>query len=335
MDRQKVSVGTIADPRRAPHDNPLAMTPRRLLVTAVVVLCGVLAAACGGGPATGEDRASASEIAALASEAAEALDEAVAVSGEQLQEAQEVVSEAVATGDLGLQTPGVLLVGTNADFLPFVGRDEAGELTGFDVALVEALAAHMGLEPQWVDMAFPDLLAAVADDEVDVVASALTITDEREQRIDFTRPYFVASQALAAPAGTTLQGVADLDDETVVAVLADTTGEAYALETFDRAVVTSYVDRASALAALDADEVDAVFMDTDAVTEQARAGSLLLLEEVPTDERYGIGLAEGDAALRTALNEAIATLLADGTYEALFAQWFPARDAQQAANVIR
>lgn len=330
MDRQQVSVGTIARPRET--------QPRRRRPLAIVVgllLLTVLVTACDGGGTADEDRPSASEIAALASEAADALDEAVAVSGDQLQEAQEVVSEAVATGELGLLTPGEIVVGTNADFLPFVGRDEDGALVGFDVELFNALARHMDLEPRYVDMEFPDLLGAVTAGDIDVAVSAITITDEREQRIDFTRPYFVASQALAASAGTSLTGTADLDDETTVAVLMDTTGEAYALENFDQAVVTSYVDRATALAALEADEVDAVFMDTDAITEQARDGTLVLLEEVPTDERYGVGLAEGNAALRTALNEAIGTLLEEGTYVTLFQTWFPARDAEQAANVLR
>ena len=300
----------------------------------LLVVC-LLAAACGGGDSSDEERAAQAEIATLASEALDALDEAVAVSGEQLQEAAEQVSEAVQEGQLGLATPGVLVVGTNADFLPFVGRGEDDGIRGFDVDLMTEVASRMGLEPVWVDMPFPNLTGAVTTGEVDVVIAAITITNQREEVIDFSHPYFVGSQGLAAPPGSDLTGVEDLSSDVTVAVLADTTGEAYATESFLDAEIASYADRATALGALSAGAVDAIFMDTDALVEQAREGSVVLVEEVPTSERYGIGLAEDNAPLRTAVNEALDGVVADGTYQRIFTEWFPGRDVEQVIDLLR
>lgn len=300
---------------------------------ACVLLLAV--AACGGSsPSSPADGASQEEIAALASEALEALDEAMAVSGAQLEDAAVSASEAAAVGDLALATPGVLLVGTNADFLPFTGRDEDGGIIGFDIDLMGEVAARLGVEAMYVDMPFTQLTGAVANNEVDVAIAAITVTDQREEIIDFSRPYFVGSQSLAAPPGTALAGVDDLDGDTAIAVLADTTGQAYAEDTFAQVTINAYPDRATALGALAAGAVDAVFMDTDAIAEQAKSGQLVLVEEIATSERYGIGLAEDNAALRTALNEVLGGVIGDGTYATLFATWFPNRDVEQVVELI-
>lgn len=298
------------------------------------LLACLLLAGCGRGQAIPDEQVSQGDIAALASEAAEALDEAVAASGVQLEEAAEVVSEAVAVGELGMATPGVVVVGTNADFLPFVGYLD-DELTGFDIALFDEIAARVGLSPVYTDMPFPNLTGALTAGEVDVIMAAITVTPEREEVIDFSRPYFVGSQALGVPAASTVQGLEDLGGDQVLAVLTGTTGEDYAEEHLADVTVESFADRAGALAALRVGTVDAVLMDTDAVVEQAREGALLLVEEVPTDERYGIGLPEGNAPLRAALNSALADVLADGTYRELFQQWFPARDVDQAIGLLQ
>lgn len=306
-----------------------------LRILACMLACAVVLTACDADGDTQAEEVPQDEVAALASEAAEALDEAAAASAEQLSEAAEVVSEAAAGGDLGLSTPGVVAVGTNADFLPFVGYGDSDELTGFDIELFNALARRIGVSPTYTDMPFPNLTGALTAGEIDVAIGAISITDEREEVIDFTRPYFVTSQSLSVPAGSAIESVEDLDSDTVVAVLADTTGEEHALETFATAVVTAYADRASAFAALEAGDVDAVFMDTDAVAEEARTGELELVLQVPTDEAYGIALPEGNAAMRTALNTALGELLEDGTYRELYTRWFTARDVEQALSVLR
>src|ERR671919_1622014 len=90
---------------------------------------------------------------------------------------------------------GVLTVGSDIPFPPFEYR-EGGELTGFDVVLVEEMADRLGLRVKWVDTAFDTIFTQLAGGRYDVVASATTITEERERQGNFTEPYYTAQQAL-------------------------------------------------------------------------------------------------------------------------------------------
>src|SRR5918992_2218290 len=102
---------------------------------------------------------------------------------------------APATGGVTTVEEGVLTVGSDIPFPPFEFR-ESGELTGFEVELVEELARRLDLRVRWVDNAFDTIFTQLAAGRYDVVASATTITEERQQMVDFTDPYYAAQQAL-------------------------------------------------------------------------------------------------------------------------------------------
>src|SRR5918999_2631386 len=106
-------------------------------------------------------------------------------------------SEGGAAADQTVQTveEGVLTVGSDIPFPPFEFR-EGGELTGFDVVLVEEMADRLGLRVRWVDTAFDTIFTQLAAGRYDMVASATTITEERSRQVDFTDPYYAAQQSV-------------------------------------------------------------------------------------------------------------------------------------------
>ncbi|MBN1564945.1 MAG: transporter substrate-binding domain-containing protein, partial [Anaerolineae bacterium] len=123
---------------------------------------------------------------------------------------------------------GVVTIGTNAEYPPFEYVDENGEIAGFDYDLVKALAERAGFEPQFVNTRWDGIFVALASGEFDMVASAATITAEREEIVDFTNPYFNAGQMIAVrEADAATVSVAEDLAGLRVGVQSGTTGDIY------------------------------------------------------------------------------------------------------------
>lgn len=291
---------------------------------ATLGLLALLAAACGGGDGDAlqdEVDAALDELDDIASEAEEALSDAAQQAEEAISEAEQAISGSDVDVDaLGLTNPPTIVVGSDIAFEPFEFiRD--GEPVGFDIDLMDELATRMGLEPQYENTPFDTIFTQLAGGQFDAIISAITITEERDQTIDFSDPYFAANQALAVLPGSDVSGVADLAGRTV-GVQAATTGADYAAANFTDTTITEFPTSIDAFNALQAGQIDAVFIDLPVVGEQEQQGNVVLAEEVDTGELYGIGVPEGNDALREAFNGVLADIISDGTYAEIYAEWF-------------
>jgi ABC-type amino acid transport substrate-binding protein len=272
-------------------------------------MLAVLAAACGGsdgGDGDGE-----------ATEPAE--EETAATDGE----------TSAPAADLGLQQEGKLVVGSDIAFEPFEFI-ENGEPAGFDIDLMNEIASRLGVEVEYVNTSFDTIFTQLASGDFDAIISAITITEEREQTIAFSDPYFAANQALAVPAESDIASVDDLADKQVAAQ-ANTTGLDFANENFTESTIVEFPTGEAAFTALQSGQVDAVFIDLPVVAAQVEGsgGAVELAEEVDTGELYGIGLQQGNEGLATAINEQLAAIIEDGTYETLYTEWFDGEVPQQ------
>lgn len=222
----------------------------------------------------------------------------------------------------GLQEPGVLRVGSDLDFAPFEFVED-GEEKGFDIELVNEIADRLGVEVEYVNASFDTIFTQLAGGEFDLIVSAITITDERLETIDFSDPYFAANQALVVQADSEIGGVADLTDRDVGAQ-AGTTGLEYARENFTESRIVEFPSYPAAFTALEAAQLDAVFADLPVAADQVDRsdGALEVVEEVDTNELYGLGVQKDQDALLDAVNEQLAEIVADGTYEELYRAWF-------------
>jgi polar amino acid transport system substrate-binding protein len=223
-----------------------------------------------------------------------------------------------------LITEGTLTVGSDIPYAPFE-MGKAPDYTGFDIDLVNDVAKRLDLDVKIQDTAFDTIFTDVAQGKFDMVASAATITPEREQQVAFSDPYFESEQALLVPPGSDITSVEDLSGATVGAQ-DGTTGEAYANDETDAGQVRGFPTGAAAIAAVVNGQVEASIIDAPVAEEAASAGQtgFEVATTIPTAEYYGFAFSKNTPELLTAVNGALSDLIEDGTYEELFRKYFNA-----------
>ena len=223
----------------------------------------------------------------------------------------------------GLVADGTLTVCSDTPYEPFEMKEDDGTDTGFDMELARAIGERANLELAVIDLPFDGILGSLAAGDCDVVASAVTITDERAEQVDFTDPYFDAEQSLLIKTDNDeIKGIADLDGKTV-GVQTGTTGEAYANENAEGATVTSFEDSDGLFAALESGSIDAILQDLPVNGYRStQDDSVTVIETYPTDEHYGFAVEKGNTELLDFLNDGFQALHDDGTYDELYSTYF-------------
>jgi len=220
---------------------------------------------------------------------------------------------------------GVVTVGLNAEYPPFEYVDENGDIVGFDPDLMNAIAERAGFEIEWVNTRWDGIFVALASGEFDAVSSAATITDEREEIVDFSNPYFNAGQMIAVleDRADEIQSPDDLPG-LKVGVQSGTTGDIAASE-IDGVEVVRYDEITLAFQALANGTIDAIVNDgpvsADIIAKNPDLGAVMVGDPF-TDEFYGIAVQPDMPELLDAINDALAELIADGTYNEIYNKWF-------------
>lgn len=233
-------------------------------------------------------------------------------------------SDDEADGEFTLIEDGMITVGSDTAYPPFEFIDD-GEVQGFDVDLMAAIADEMGLESEFLTYNFDALIVGLqGGSEFDVIVSAMTITDERKEEIDFTEPYIDSGQSLAVREDSDYATLEDLTGEKI-GVQSGTTGEAYTNDNLpEGATVVPYENILQAFAALQAGDVAGVVNDfpvsANIVTDETRG--LKMAEEIDTGEQYGLAVSQDNPDLTAALNDALQTIKDNGTYDEVFTEWF-------------
>lgn len=229
------------------------------------------------------------------------------------------------SGDLGLLTEGTLTVGSDIPFIPFEQGDPP-DYEGFDIDLINAVAENLSLETRIVDAPF-DVILQGGEGRFDLSIAATTIKTARENRVDFSDPYFLAGQSLLVVSDGDVASIDDLTADTVVGAQDGTTGETYAEENTD-AEVRPFPEIDDAYNAVANGQVDAVINDLPSTTAAVKDNpDLEVVEEFETGELYGIIFPEDADALREEVNAALAELKEDGTLDEIYQEWFQT-DAQ-------
>jgi polar amino acid transport system substrate-binding protein len=230
-----------------------------------------------------------------------------------------------AEGGVELVNPGALTVCTALPYEPFQFQ-QGDEIVGFDVDMIDLVAERIGVTQEIVDTPFDNIQSGIAFDTgaCDIGAAAMTITPERDQNIDFSDPYFDATQALMVPPGSDITGPEQLPGRRL-GVQNSTTGALYAQENFAGVELVTFDDLGLLLTAVQTGEVDAAINDNAPLLDFAgKNPGFTVTAEFDTGEEYGFGVRTGNTALLEEINAAIADAKANGTYDELFAKWFPA-----------
>jgi len=230
----------------------------------------------------------------------------------------------------------VYVVGTDAAYAPFESQNEKGEIVGFDIDVVKAVAAKAGIEVKFVNTPWEGIFNALNQGDRDLLVSAVTITDERKQTMDFSTPYFDAQQLIAVPTASKIKNFDDLK-KLKVGVQTGTTGDEAASKLLGKtnANIKRFESTPLALKELEAGGVDAVVADNGVIINYVNNNASGKFKTV-TDasfvaEQYGMALKKGNTALKDKLDKGLADIKTDGTYDKIFAQYFGAAPAAAAA----
>jgi ABC-type amino acid transport substrate-binding protein len=223
--------------------------------------------------------------------------------------------------DLNTIKQGELRVGSDIPYPPFeFGRES--DYQGFDVDIVNEIAKRLDVEAKFVKTPFDPIFRNLAQGRFDMVASASTITPEREKTVDFSDPYFPADQSLMVKRGSDIKTVADLAGKRVGAQLG-TTGADYAKKKTKAETVRTYDLIDDAFKALQAGQVDAVINDFPVSKYAERSKKeLVVVDTIPTGEEYGLGFAKKSTVLRDRVNKALQDMKDDDTYTKIYKKWF-------------
>ena len=232
-----------------------------------------------------------------------------------------------AADDLGLVEEGKLTCIANMYFPPFESMDEeTGEPVGFDIDLGAELAAHMGLEVNWLpSMQFDTLVPTIATGgTADCTITGMTITDERLEEIAFTEPYLDSNQAVVIKAGSGETSETLNEEGKQIAVQAGTTGADWAEENLPNATVVPLDEIISAMTGLSTGSYDGLVIDLPVARYQITNSfsDLEVVEEIPTGEQYGVGVSKDNPALLEALDAALVEMDEDGSMAELQTKWF-------------
>lgn len=226
-----------------------------------------------------------------------------------------------ASADAAATERETLTVAMELAYPPFETRDEAGNPSGLSVSFMESFAEAYGYDLVIENTAFDGLIPALQTGMADAVMSSITITDEREEQVDFTDPYAVAQLAILANAQS---GIASIDDLNqvgrTVAVKTGSTGDVYATNNLTNATIVRLSDESACVAEVVQGRADGFLYDqltiyrNQAANPDATEAIYISFQDA---EYWGIAVQSGDDELREQLNEFIAACRENGEFDRL------------------
>ncbi|HEY9800821.1 MAG TPA: ABC transporter permease subunit [Leptolyngbyaceae cyanobacterium] len=216
-----------------------------------------------------------------------------------------------------------LRISTEPAFPPFEFTGQGGNLQGFSIDLMNAIATAASFKIDFQSLPFDGIIPALQSKTVDAAISSITITAERSQTVAFSRPYFKAGLAIAIRADN--QNITGFDSlkNKKIAVQIGTTGADKA-KTIPGVQIRSFDSAPLALQELVNGNVDAVINDAPVTLYAINTGNLQgikVVEKLLTEEYYGIATAKNSPNLQL-INDGLNQVLANGSYSQIYQKWF-------------
>lgn len=217
---------------------------------------------------------------------------------------------------------GTLVMATNPEFPPFE-YVEGNVIVGLDADLAAEIAKDLGMTLQIDSMAFDSVVTAVATDKADVGIAGMSITDERKLSVDFSTPYFDASQVCIVKEGSNIVDIETLKGK-IIGVQLGTTGDLIASDL--SAAIERYQKGLDAILELKGGKLDAVVLDKPVAMNILKAlndPTLVMKTDIEFEpETYAIAVAKNNPELLESINKTIARVLEDGTMAAWIEKYF-------------
>jgi len=217
---------------------------------------------------------------------------------------------------------GSIIIGTDATYPPMEYLDSSENMIGYDVDLGKRIAEELGVTAEFKNIAWDDLFTSLKNSEVDIIISAVTITQERKDEYDFSIPYINAGQVIITQiSNTEISTTNDLSGKKI-AVQEGTTNEEEALKHTSEDLVIKYKSFEEAAQSLVNGESDAIFSDlTNAKGIVDENPTLIIASDPFTSDFYGIVFRKGSTDIVIEVNEIIDTIRQRGVLTSLKQKW--------------
>ncbi|MFU6375058.1 transporter substrate-binding domain-containing protein [Metapseudomonas otitidis] len=223
---------------------------------------------------------------------------------------------------------GTLRVGMDPTYMPFEMTNKRGEIVGFEVDLLKAMSKAMGVKLELVSTSYDGIIPALLTDKFDMIGSGMTLTQERNLRINFSEPFIVVGQTLLIRKDLEgkIKSYKDLNDgQYRITSKIGTTGEMVAKKLIAKAQYHGFDNEQEAVMDVVNGKADAFIYDAPynvVAVNKAGAGKLVYLEEPFTYEPLAFGLKKGDYDSINWINNWLHQIQKDGTYDRIHAKWF-------------
>ena len=219
-------------------------------------------------------------------------------------------------------------VAMNAQFPPFESMNSSGQIEGFDVDVMNAIAKEEGFKVTYHQQAWDGIFASLKAGDNDILISGITITDDRKKEMLFSEPYYKITQVVLVPQGKKIVSVEDLKKMDKVGVTIGTTGDLAAQKilgaTSDKIIRLENLPLM--LKEVETGAVDAVISDSAVVADyvKKKGDKGFTMVEVPdfTVEYYGIAVRQDDKALMDKINSGLKKIQASGEYDKISDKYF-------------
>lgn len=237
---------------------------------------------------------------------------------------------------VSVSAEGTLTFGTNPEFPPFeyvVAEGVIDIYDGIDMAIAKQIAEDNDMEAVVENYEFDSLLIALQNGQIDAVIAGMTVTEERAESVDFSTPYYTATQVMIVPEDSDITCAADMEGKTIC-VIQGYTGETcvqelgYEYESFKKG--------SEAVMELVNGKCDVVVIDSATAEKYVGDNEGLMIvedEEAFGAEEYAIAVAKGNDELLEMINTSIEKMLEDGTIAELSAQYMDT-DAEEETEAV-
>lgn len=220
----------------------------------------------------------------------------------------------------------LLVIGVDDKFAPMGFRDEDNELVGFDIDYARAAAEYMGVEVKFQPIDWKTKENELSSDRIDLIWNGYTITPEREEKVDFTKPYLENDQVVVVLEDSEIESLEDLAGEVVgLQALSSAMDALESHPIFDEiGEITEFADNVLALSDLKSGRVEAVVIDEVVINYymSKEEDTFRLLDESLAPEQYGVGVKKGNTELLEKLQAALDEMNEDGTAAEISEKWF-------------
>lgn len=226
-----------------------------------------------------------------------------------------------------IKEKGVFVLGLDDSFPPMGFRDKAGKITGFDIDLAKEVCKRMGVELKMQPIDWNAKILDLNSKGIDVIWNGLTITPERQGKVEFSKPYIANRQIIIVKAGSGIDIKADLAGKSVGIQMGSSAddavkGDAKTMKSLGE--VVKFEDNVQALMDLQIGRLDAVVVDEilGRYYISKKEGVFAVATDYFAEEEYGIGFRKGDKAFAAEVNRIMDEMAQDGAAAAISVKWF-------------